>query len=132
MAPEAPEVAGKLKRMYPDDPDMHVSHEAIYAHIYAHPRGGLRTELIKLLRKHRKKRMPRARGKDRRGQLHDITPISERPKDAHQFYGGPTLSFSGSGMFNALSVFVITRCAICNRSNSKEEPQSLRLPQAFP
>jgi len=75
------QVAGKLKRMCPDDPDMHVSHEVIYAHIYAHPRGGLRTELIKLLRKHRKKRMPRTRGKDRRGQLQDITPISERPKD---------------------------------------------------
>ena len=75
------QVSGKLKRMCPNDPEMHVSHETIYAHIYAHPRGGLRTELIKLLRKHRKKRMPRARGKDRRGQLHDITPIAERPKD---------------------------------------------------
>jgi IS30 family transposase len=75
------QIAGKLKRLYPDDPRMRVSHETIYAHIYAHPRGELRTELIKLLRKHRKKRMPRARGKDRRGQLQDITPIAERPKD---------------------------------------------------
>ena len=75
------QVSGKLKRMCPNDPEMHVSHETIYAHIYAYPRGGLRTELIALLRKHRKKRMPRARGKDRRGQLHDITPIAERPKD---------------------------------------------------
>jgi transposase, IS30 family len=75
------QIAGKLKRLYPDDARMHVSHETIYAHIYAHPRGGLRTELIKLLRKHRKKRMPRARGKDRRGQLQDIIPIAERPKE---------------------------------------------------
>jgi IS30 family transposase len=75
------QIAGKLKRLYPDDACMHVSHETIYAHIYAYPRSGLRTELIKLLRKHRKKRMPRARGKDRRGQLQDITPIAERPKE---------------------------------------------------
>jgi len=67
--------------MYPDDPDKHVSHETIYAHIYAHPRGGLRTELIKLLRKAHKIRKPRSRGKDRRGQLKDITPIAERPKE---------------------------------------------------
>jgi IS30 family transposase len=75
------QIAGKLKHLYPDDVRMHVSHETIYAHIYAHPRGGLRAELIKLLRKHRKKRMPRARGKDRRGQLQDITPIADRPKE---------------------------------------------------
>jgi IS30 family transposase len=74
------QVAGMLKRMYPDDPDKHVSHETIYAHIYAYPRGGLRTDLIKLLRKSRKTRKPRARGKDRRGQLQDITPIAERPQ----------------------------------------------------
>jgi transposase, IS30 family len=75
------QVSGKLKRMYPNDPEKHVSHETIYAHIYAHPRGGLRTELIKLLRKSHKTRRPRSRGKDRRGQLKDITPIAQRPKD---------------------------------------------------
>ena len=75
------QIAGKLKRMYPDDPEKHVSHETIYAHIYAYPRGGLRTELIKRLRKSHKTRKPRARGQDRRGQLQDITSIAERPKD---------------------------------------------------
>jgi len=74
------QVAGMLKRMYPDDPDKHVSHETIYAHIYAYPRGGLRTDLIKLLRKSHKMRKSRARGTDRRGQLQDITPIAERPQ----------------------------------------------------
>ena len=75
------QIAGKLKRMYPDNSGKHVSHETIYAHIYAYPRGELRTELIKLLRKSHKTRKPRARGKDRRGHLQDITPIAERPKD---------------------------------------------------
>src|SRR5215472_5432786 len=36
--------AGKLKAMYANDPKKRVSHETIYAHIYAYPRGGLRTE----------------------------------------------------------------------------------------
>ena len=38
------QVAGKLKRMHPDDPSQHVSHETIYAHIYAYPRGGLHSK----------------------------------------------------------------------------------------
>jgi IS30 family transposase len=75
------QVAGKLKRMYPDDPDRHVSHETIYAHIYAYPRGGLRTELIKLLRKSHKTRKPRARGQDRRGKIQNMTLIADRPKE---------------------------------------------------
>ena len=33
------QIAGKLKRMYPDNSGKHVSHETIYAHIYAYPRG---------------------------------------------------------------------------------------------
>jgi transposase, IS30 family len=75
------QVAGKLKRMYPDDPGQHVSHETIYAHIYAYPRGGLRTEMIKLLRKSHKTRRPRARGEDRRGKIQNMTLIADRPKD---------------------------------------------------
>jgi IS30 family transposase len=75
------QVAGMLKRMHPGEPAKHVSHETIYAHIYAHPRGDLRTQLIALLRKSHKTRKPRARGNDRRGQLHDITPIAERPAE---------------------------------------------------
>jgi IS30 family transposase len=74
------QVAGILKRMYPDAPENRVSHETIYAMIYAYPRGELRTALIKQLRQSHKKRKPRARGEDRRGQLQDITEISQRPK----------------------------------------------------
>jgi transposase, IS30 family len=72
------QIAGRLKRMNADDPQT-VSHETIYAAIYAQPRGELRTDLIKALRQSHKTRRPRTRGKDRRGQLQDITPISERP-----------------------------------------------------
>lgn len=68
--------------MYPDDPAKHVSHETIYAKIYAQPRGELRTQLIKHLRQAHKNRRPRSRGTDRRGARWDgMTPIAERPDE---------------------------------------------------
>ncbi|MCL1618307.1 IS30 family transposase [Ralstonia pseudosolanacearum CaRs-Mep] len=36
--------------MHPDNPDQRVSHETIYAAIYAHPRGGLKQAMIEALR----------------------------------------------------------------------------------
>jgi len=75
------QIAGKLKVMHPDDPDWRVSHETIYAHIYAYPRGKLRTDLIALLRKSHKTRRPRARGEDRRGKIKNMTLIADRPKE---------------------------------------------------
>jgi IS30 family transposase len=67
--------------MHPDNPDGHVSHETIYARIYAQPRGILRTELIKHLRQAHKIRRPRSQGKDRRGTWPEMTFIAERPED---------------------------------------------------
>ncbi len=71
------QIAGRLKKTHPESPS--VSHETIYAMIYAQPRGGLRTELIAALRQGRSTRRPRSGGKDRRGQIPDLRPISERP-----------------------------------------------------
>jgi IS30 family transposase len=75
------QIAGKLKIMHPENPEQRVSHETIYAHIYAYPRGKLRTELIALLRKSHKTRKPRARGQDRRGKIKNMTNIAARPKE---------------------------------------------------
>ncbi|WP_340622510.1 helix-turn-helix domain-containing protein [Xanthomonas oryzae] len=50
------QIAAKLSHMYPDDPAQRVSHETIYASIYAHPRGGLKKELVQALRQHKPKR----------------------------------------------------------------------------
>ena len=36
------QIAGRLKQMHPDEPSERVSHETIYAYIYAQPRGELR------------------------------------------------------------------------------------------
>ena len=47
------------RREYADEADMQVSHETIYSHIYAHPRGELRKLWVDSLRRSKSKRGPR-------------------------------------------------------------------------
>ena len=75
------QIAGRLRRAYPDDMGRHLSAETIYAALYVLPRGALRSELLAALRQARKARRPRARGTDRRGQIPNMTPIAERPAE---------------------------------------------------
>jgi IS30 family transposase len=90
------QIAGKLPRMKPDtapatvgaagalvsnEAGLCVSHETIYCALYAMPRGTLRTELIGLLRKSHKTRLPRARGTARKGGLPNMTSIDLRPPE---------------------------------------------------
>ena len=70
-----------LKRMWPNDPTQHVSHETIYTAIYAQPRGELRRQLIACLRHGHSTRMSRKRGTDRRGQIPDMVSIHVRPPE---------------------------------------------------
>ncbi len=44
------QIAGKLRAMHPNNPDRRVSHETIYAAIYAQPRGRLKAAMIEALR----------------------------------------------------------------------------------
>lgn len=74
------QIAGRLRRAYPDDMRKHLSTETIYAAWYVVPRGALRSELLATLRQARKARRPRARGTDRRGQLPNMTPIATAPQ----------------------------------------------------
>jgi len=75
------QIAGRLRREYPDDMQKHLSAETIYAGLYVLPRGGLRSTLLAALRQARKTRRPRARGTDRRGQIPNMTLIAERPAE---------------------------------------------------
>ena len=75
------QIAGRLRRAYPDDMGERLSTETIYAGLYIVPRGTLRSALLAALRQARKARRPRARGTDRRGQIPHRTPIAERPAD---------------------------------------------------
>jgi transposase, IS30 family len=75
------QIAGRLKRAYPDDMSKQLSTETIYVGLYVLPRGALRSALLTALRQARKARRPRARGTDRRGQILHMTPIAERPAE---------------------------------------------------
>jgi IS30 family transposase len=79
------QIAGRLRLMHSHDDarasSVRVSHETIYCAIYAMPRGTLRTELVKLLRKSHSGRLPRARGTKRFTGIQDMTPIQLRPPE---------------------------------------------------
>jgi IS30 family transposase len=75
------QAAGRLRRDYPDDETMRVSHEAIYTWIYALPVGEL-AELGIRLRSGRRARRP-ARGRTpRTPKITGIRWIDDRPADA--------------------------------------------------
>jgi IS30 family transposase len=78
------QIAGWLMATFPDDPTLHISHEAIYRTLYVQARGALKRELVAHLRKSRGYRQGRkaARAPDLRGQIVDAISISERPPEA--------------------------------------------------
>ena len=74
------QIAGRLRRTYPDDEEMQVSHETIYLTLFIQARGGLKRELTQHLRTHRANRRPKgARPPSGKGQIVDPVMISERP-----------------------------------------------------
>jgi transposase, IS30 family len=75
------QIAALLRRDFPDDPEMHVSHEAIYQAIYVQGRGHLRRDIHRCLRTGRAMRKPRNRPDERRGRLKNMINISERPPE---------------------------------------------------
>jgi len=60
---------------------LHVSHETIYAAIYALPRGELRRELIGCLRHAKPARGRKPKGSELRGKLCGMTNIKDRPEE---------------------------------------------------
>ena len=52
-----------LRREFPDEPEMRVSHETIYQSLYVQGRGALRRELAACLRTGRALRKPRPQGR---------------------------------------------------------------------
>lgn len=77
------QIAGWLKRKYPEDRDKHVSHETIYKSLFIQTRGVLRKELQKHLRtrrvfRHSKKYTLKGQA---RGVIIDGVPIAERPPE---------------------------------------------------
>ena len=74
------QIAGWLKRRYPNDERYHVSHETIYKTLYIQTRGALKQELLSCLRTERLMRRSRqATQRTGRDKIADAVPISERP-----------------------------------------------------
>jgi IS30 family transposase len=75
------QINGRLRDIFPDRAEMHVSHETIYTALYAMPRGELRKELIRCLRQGHDGRRSHGQGEDRRGKLPNMLSIHERPPE---------------------------------------------------
>jgi len=78
------QIAGWLKRTYPDGENDKVSHETIYRSLFIQARGVLKKELLQHLRRTRAMRRSRhhTQKSDDRRRIHDAVSISERPVTA--------------------------------------------------
>jgi IS30 family transposase len=78
------QICAWLKREYPDDESMHVSHETIYKSLFIQARGVLKKELLGYLRSKRRLRHPQKSTSrvELRGKLADMVSIRERPAEA--------------------------------------------------
>ena len=75
------EIAGWLRRTYPDDENRQVSHETIYKTLFIQARGALKKELLAHLRQTKSMRHPRGHTQKKR-QIKDAISIRERPAEA--------------------------------------------------
>ena len=78
------QISGHLKRMFPENKAMHISHESIYKTLYIQSRGALKKALLRELRTQRVMRQSRkfnTKG-NRRGGIIDAVSIHDRPKEA--------------------------------------------------
>jgi transposase, IS30 family len=82
LSPE--QIAGRLRRQFPDDPEMWVSTETIYQSLYVQSRGALKRELTRYLRTGRSLRKPGRVAGQRKNRIPDMVNIAERPPEADE------------------------------------------------
>jgi IS30 family transposase len=75
------QISARLKREFPDDEEMRISHETIYLSLFVQSRGELRRQLTACLRTARTKRRAQGRPADDRGRIADMVNISQRPAE---------------------------------------------------
>ena len=76
------QIAERLERDHPDDPELRVSHETIYECLYLQARGEMRTQLKLALRSGRTRRVSHSRTSQAKGKIIGMVNISDRPKEA--------------------------------------------------
>jgi len=78
------QISGWLKRRYPDDEAMRVSHETIYRTLFVQAKGALKKELLAHLRSGQMMRKGRhaSTSGQQRGQIKEAVSIRERPPEA--------------------------------------------------
>jgi IS30 family transposase len=78
------QISGWLKREYPEDEAMRISHETIYRTLFVQARGALKRELLTHLRSRRMMRKGRyaSTAGQPRGQIKEAVSIRERPPEA--------------------------------------------------
>jgi len=76
------QISGWLKREFPTDQDMHISHEAIYRSLFIQTRGVLKKELTAHLRTARRMRRSKSHNtRSGQGRILDMVSIRERPAE---------------------------------------------------
>lgn len=78
------QIAESLKKEYKDCKSMQVSAETIYTYLYVQPKGRLKKELCRHLRRRRTRRSKRSfriTQSHRSNAIHDMTSIEERPEE---------------------------------------------------
>jgi IS30 family transposase len=74
------QISGRLKELYPNDPIMSISHEAIYRHIYTRPQASLNKKLIKLLVRKKTRRKSHKKRRGGGSRIINQVSIDNRPK----------------------------------------------------
>lgn len=120
------QIAGWLKRTYPDDENYQVSHETIYRSLYIQARGALKKELVQHLRRTRVMRRSRhhTQKTEDHGRIKDTVSISERPATVEDravpgHWEGDLLCGSGSSQIATL-VERQTRYVMLVKTSSKD------------
>lgn len=75
------QISMALKKEHPDEPWYWISHETIYQHIYAFPRGELKRAMVSFLRQKKRLRGGRGKVKLKKQVIKDFVPIAERPEE---------------------------------------------------
>jgi IS30 family transposase len=78
------QIAQVLRREFPRDTTMQISHVSIYEYLYVLPRGELKKTLVGYLRQERKARKKRTGLKEQRGKIPEMISIEERPAEVAQ------------------------------------------------